>query len=408
MKDLDDFITNIVTKEINEPDKYETAIRTALDKKVYKKSKFSKIAVTVCSLLIVITGITYATDIKEFVSKYLYNFNEGVDTAIENGYFDEIEMDYVSSSETKTDINEDVDTSNLEIKVKDMVMDDYTLCFTFSIKFDETTDISNIQRINLNEVLITDENKSVLYCNNKEIFDNYCKNNNLALDYHTTNSGLNWYIIDKDLENKTIDLMFNVISDREKKYPNSQIINIQIGKISMEEQITSTIENIKIEGKWNIIVDVNSKFYDRETINYKVINSNCEDINVTEATLNDTSFTFKFTLPHKPFYLETDSQEIKKKAIDWYNNYYTNENGIVSPAPIINSYVENGAGQKFYQPSNGVEAQYNSDILTSDYIYYKDVFTLTKANQTNTLKVYFTIDLPDIQKDVYIELEKMN
>ena len=67
MKSLDDFIKNIVTKEINEPQEYATSIKNAFNTKTYTKSNFKKIAITVCSFLILISGIVYATDIKEFV-----------------------------------------------------------------------------------------------------------------------------------------------------------------------------------------------------------------------------------------------------------------------------------------------------------------------------------------------------
>ena len=39
MKDLDNFITNIVTKKINEPQEYENAIRTAFDNSSSKIQK---------------------------------------------------------------------------------------------------------------------------------------------------------------------------------------------------------------------------------------------------------------------------------------------------------------------------------------------------------------------------------
>ena len=128
MKDLDKFITDVVTKKINEPEEYEMAIRTAFDKHSYKKIHFNKIAVTICSLLILISGFAYATDIKEFISKYLYNFNKGVDTAIENGYFDETKTDYINSEKTETIINGiSMDSYNTGIAVNNMLFDDYNL-----------------------------------------------------------------------------------------------------------------------------------------------------------------------------------------------------------------------------------------------------------------------------------------
>lgn len=414
MKNLDDFITDIVNKEINEPQEYENSIRTAFNKNSYKKLKFNKIIATSCSLLILATSVVYATDIiKEYIGKYFYNFNEGIDTAIENDYFDEVETEYVSSTEPNTIINEQIIIP--EIKVKNMVMDDYSLCFTFTLKID--SNIDNIQRVNLNKVLITDENNSILYCDNKEIFDNYCKNHNLnykfleSNDHYISGNGLNWYITDRNNDLGTIDLMFNIINDREQKYPNSKILNIQIGKISLKESTDPMLnDDITIEGNWNMLFHVNNKFYDRKPTNYIIKNSNYSDIIVTEASLSYTGFDLKFSLPHNPSYLETDSEKVKEEKINEFHEYYTDTDtdGKIIPNPILDCYIENEIGQKFYQPSSDLESKYNSDFLSNNFFYYKDTFTLTKANQTDTLKLYFKLNLPDIQKDICIELEKEN
>lgn len=60
MRDLDDFITNIVTKEINEPEGYEQAIRNAFNKKSTKKHIFQKI-ITTSSILFMGCSAVFAT-----------------------------------------------------------------------------------------------------------------------------------------------------------------------------------------------------------------------------------------------------------------------------------------------------------------------------------------------------------
>lgn len=60
MRDLDDFITDIVTKEINKPEEYEQAIRTAFNKKSSKKHIFEKI-ITVSSILFMGCSVVFAT-----------------------------------------------------------------------------------------------------------------------------------------------------------------------------------------------------------------------------------------------------------------------------------------------------------------------------------------------------------
>lgn len=60
MKNLDDFITDIVTKEINKPEEYKQAIRNAFNKKVSKKHIFEKI-ITVSSIFFMGCSVVFAT-----------------------------------------------------------------------------------------------------------------------------------------------------------------------------------------------------------------------------------------------------------------------------------------------------------------------------------------------------------
>ncbi len=413
MNDLDDFITNIVTKEINEPKEYEKAIRSAFNKKTYKKSKFSKIAVTVCSLLIVITGITYATDIKEFFVKNFYTFDKGMDTAIENGYFDECETEYITSEEIEASIsNTSIEAYNTEIGIKNMLMDDNNLNFTFSINVNKNINISNLMTVRLNKILILDENNNILYCDNKDLFEEYCLKNNLDYSYydfneHHMNSALNDYIINKDNNSNTIDIIFNLINNREFPYPKSQNLKIIIQEINMgEEEHYANDEPICLKGNWSLTFDVNEKFYNRESINYSVKKCNYDDINVTQAKLDNTGFTFKCTLLKEPLYNDNISQEEKHRIIREFQNYYFKEEyGRIIPDYIINCYLEDELGNKYYAPESGIEMPYIWDF-TKGELYYKTGFTYTQNDQTDKIKIYFTIDLPNDVRDVCIELEK--
>lgn len=413
MKDLDDFITNIVTKEINEPEKYEQAIRTAFDKKAYRKSNFSKIAVMVCSLLIVVTGITYATDIKEFVIKNFYTVDKGMDTAIENGYIDEQQTEYATSEEIEATINNtSIDAYNTEIGIKNVLMDDNNLNFTFSINVNKNIDISNLMTVRLNKILISDENNNILYCDNKELFNKYCSNNNLDYDYYDRNehqmgSALNDYIINRDTDSNTIDMLFNLINTRDFSYPNSKYLNIIIQEINMgEEDYYANNEPICLKGNWNLFVNVDEKFSNRKSINYSVKKCDSDDINITQAKLDNTGFTFKCTLFKEPLYNDNISQEEKYRIIREFQKYYYNEEyGYIFPDYITNCYLEDELGNKYYAPESGIEMPYIWDF-TKGELYYKTGFTYTQNEQTDKIKIYFTINLPDDVRNVCIELEK--
>lgn len=411
MRELDDFITNIVTKEINKPEEYEKAIRTAFDKKVYKKSNFSKIAVTVCSLLIVVTGIAYATDIKEFVIKNFYNANEGIDKAIENGYIDERQSEYATSEEIEATINNtSIDAYNTEIGIKNMLMDDHTLNFTLSIKVSDNIDISNLMTVRVNRFIISDENNNILYCDFKQFFDEYCLKNNLDYDfyeYEYSFASVENYIVNKDTNSNTIDMIFNISNEGESRYPKSKKLNIIIGELNMgEEEHYANDEPICLKGNWNLVLDVNEKFSNRKSINYSVKKCNYDDINVTQAKLDNTGFTFKCTLLKEPLYNDTISEEEKYRIIREFQKYYFKEEyGRIIPDYITNCYLEDELGNKYYAPESGIANPFIWDFDKGE-LYYKTGFTYTQSDQTNKIKIYFTIDFPNDVRDVCIELEK--
>lgn len=411
MKDLDDFITNIVTKEINEPEKYEQAIRTAFDKKAYRKSNFSKIAVTVCSLLIVVTGITYATDIKEFVIKNFYNANEGIDKAIENGYIDERQAEYATSEEIEATINNtSIDAYNTEIGIKNMLMDDHTLNFTLSIKVSDNIDISNLMTVRVNRFIISDENDNILYCDFKNFFDEYCLKNNLDYDFYESDCSfcsVENYIVNKDIASNTIDMIFNISNEGESQYPKSKKLNIIIEELYMgEEDYYANDEPIYLKGNWNLTFNVDEKFYNRESINYNVKKCDYDDINVTQAKLDNTGFIFKCTLFKEPLYNDNISQEEKYRIIrEFQEYYYKEEYGYIFPDYITNCYLEDELGNKYYTPESGIANPYVWDF-TKGELYYKNAFTYTQSNQTDKIKIYFTINIPNDVRDVCIELEK--
>lgn len=414
MRDLDDFITNIVTKEINEPEGYEKAIRNAFDKNTHKKSSFRKIAVTVCSLIIVITGVVNATDIKEFVIEHFYTANDGIDIAIENGYIDEPKIEPAFSDEIEANINNvSFDAYNTEIGIKNMLMDDYDLNFTFSVKTGKNIDIANFMTVRFGNVLIIDENQNIIYCNySKDMFDEYCIKNNLDYDFYEAigYSSLEEYLINKDANSNSLGMVYNIANGRIKPYPKSKKLNISIQDIYMgkDEYYPLNEEPIHLKGNWNIQVDVSEKFSSRESVNYIVKKCPYDDIEVTLAKLDNTGFTFKCTVHTNSVYDTNESPEEKqRKTTEFQQYYYDYTFGRIIPNYITNTYLEDDEGNRYDSPDNGggLAAPYFWDFSTGE-LSFQDCFTYTQNTQTDNIKVYLTINLPGDVREVCIELEK--
>ena len=391
MKNIDEYITNLLKQDISEPTGYENAIRTALKSKKYHKYKYSKIISIAASIIIVTTGIVYGKDIINGM-KNLFNDSNGLTKAIDNNYIAEPNIDYIDSNNTK-------------VKVENFLMDDFNLNFVFDINLDNTIDTNSVERVNLPDLLITDEDNNILYCENETTLEEYCKNNNIS-DYLNSekyiNSGSNWYVKSKDEETNTIKLVYNFYSS---SYPKSKKIYVSFNQIKFTKKDNSEAKEFALKGTWNINLDVPEKFYNREAEVYSVKSCSNPNINITEALLYDTGFRIKFNTTVDPIYEETDSEEIKNEKYDKFSEWYMKELNECRDL-TYDDYVMNEKGEKFYPLNSSIEDS-ETEYLPNGEFTYMQTFDLTKYdNNSNNITVYVKINLPDYKEEVKIELER--
>ena len=132
MDRFEEKLKDSLTKKIKLPNEYKYIIRNALYKENEEKRRrhrFIKILAMSCTFLLLITSVVGAVNLSRYIYNY-YSDNKGMDEAIKEGYIDESNMEYVASSNV-----EEIEALNTEIKIKDMLMDDHNLSFTFSVKF---------------------------------------------------------------------------------------------------------------------------------------------------------------------------------------------------------------------------------------------------------------------------------
>lgn len=185
----------------------------------------------------------------------IFNNRKGISSAIDNGYISNPNMKYVESNK-------------LGIKVENILMDDYNLNIKFNIKLSQQDiNIDEINDIDISKMIIYDENNNVLYCNNEEIFDSWSNKNktDFKIDNFSEkniNSGLNYYINEKILENNQLNLVYN-LSAYNSVYPKSKIY------LDIEKIVFNT-NNKKIcaDGNWNIEIRCTEQFYNREALYY--------------------------------------------------------------------------------------------------------------------------------------------
>lgn len=395
-KDNESFENNlkrIFTEEIEVPYCVKNKIRTVLNDKKERKNRnrllFNtiKILATVTACFIITTGVVFAKDIYNFINNFFIN-NEGMDNAIEQGYIDKPNMEYVESNGT-------------EIKINKALMDDYNLSLEFNMDLNKKIKAENIEDVYFPDMIITDENNNILYCEDQTTFETYCKNNNLKYTWKETNenyinSGSNKFI--KTNNGETINLIYNFYAS---KYPKSKKILINFNKIlcSYEDK------TIMINGNWQIEYEVPEKFYNREAYIYTVKNCTSDKIRVEEVTVTETTTKMIIQTDEKPSlpYELTDDEETKNRKIQEELERQQNMTieDFEKSKKFKNEYIENSNGEKFY-PTNSTSEDTGYSFIDMNYLLHWQTFNLNKYKTTKTLKIYINYN----GEDIVIELER--
>lgn len=413
MKDIECKIREILSQDIKLPSEYKHMIRNTLKEtvpnKIYMKNRIFKVLATACVSLIVATSIVYAKDISNFIYHF-FNNNRGLDLAVNEGYIDEPNAEYITPENiVANDSGMIIDASNTEIKVTNMLMDDYNLSFTFSVKLDDNIDISRIASVWFPDILITDENNNILICTEKYLFEDYCSKHSLDYKYdefneHHMNSGCDVRTKTRLSENHTTEITYNFKASV-YPYPKSKKLYIYIPKINMSKDISYKQIDVVLNGDWKINFDVAEKFYNRESIIYAVKSCSDEKINVTEACVYNTGMVLEFTSKVKPIWNKNDSSEVISQKLDQFLKYEDNiyTNGLQY---INEEFIVNEKGEIFKPVESGLEGGQGTTYgAYGDFIHWQ-TFDLITSKATKNLTVHVNVFLDGYQRDVVIELER--
>lgn len=383
-----------------------------------KKIIQSTLTVMICCLSI--TGIVFAKDISTKLYNNFFMTGKGMETAMNEGYIEDTNMDYENANTTVENIEtgeiiEDVET---KVKVSEFVMDDFNLSITFDVelseKAKELVTADEIWKFNFPDLVISDENNIVLYCQSGVRYEEFSKEKNLGLDYNEAmdqkmyiGSGVN--IIPVQREGNHVKVIYNIYTGGDSHYPKSKTLTIDMTKINISENEQASMgeEEITLTGDWHFDIAVPEKMYNRQSVVYTQTDTTNEDYQVESATLYDTGMeiTAKVqteALPEHPKFLEYDfydslsdddplkNQDIlgyiswKERQTDAYKEYHKKINELTD----ITVYLTNDNGEKFtliQGPNENSSVGVNEEgILT-----FKGMFDLTKYNQAETVSVHF-------------------
>lgn len=103
----------------------------------------------IVALAMLSIGIVFASDIINFIKSLFTNSTEGIQTAIENDYVQNVDMDFIYDN-------------NLGVKVDYLVMDETNLNVSFVYDYQKDDDFTDIS---LGEYIIIDENNNIIGAN---------------------------------------------------------------------------------------------------------------------------------------------------------------------------------------------------------------------------------------------------
>ena len=296
-----------------------------------KKSNINifKIATVACCMLIVTTSLVFAKDISNFVAKIFNNSNKAIDVAVENGYVQTEEMEYVYDKD-------------IGVKLDSLVLDDINL----NISFNFETKKENIKSIRFDNFNITNDNDKVVFRSEFEYSE--------TLEELPLYNSLNW-------SNEPIKLS-------ETTYTDSILLGLRPERDDFKElyfdinsiQLTYMDNNKEIiEGNWNFKVTISDEMRKSSNIIYNMSENN-EYIESCTLTMSNTGATIDFK-----------SKEKIPMA--------TFENAGVFAGELV--YLSNN--EKTYKPSM---MEYNEDGMK---IRFEDIGTFIEKSDTLNLHLDF-------------------
>lgn len=425
------FKLNIAINNFKEEYKNEHTLKENIKRKRYNMKK--KIIIGVCTCCFALVSGVAIANYSNIISTF--GLGKGIDTAAKNGYVEVTEMNPVSDNAILMDEEKEtivLDNIKVDTAIEDFLMDDINFSTHFYLEIDKTIndmiDLENLQNIELSDLLVTDEENRILFCMDENTFNNFCQENKLDYKFmefneNYYNCGLNNILTSCNREGG-IKFTYNMYSEGES-FPKSKKLNFRFTKIYLE----GNENNVTLNGKWNIKLDVPENMHNRKSISYKVVNCENPDFQVTNATLTDTGFELgiivsNMAYPEEPQVLKDLYEKVIRKeiTIEEYNEKVNTEKELIearrqdnrkrNPIPVFDFdnpesienviYIENEYGEKFTSTMSPSRRQDSNFIEENKFSFY-DTFSLTAYDATDKLKVRVMFK----EKPYIIELEKV-
>lgn len=290
--ELDKMLFNYFDSNKDVPNYINETIHNTLQKENKQSHSFDimkKVAMIIISFGIVSTSIVFADDIINFIASIFTNSTEAIDSAVENGYVQNVNIDYVYDND-------------IGVRVDNIVLDDTNLDISFIYNY---LGLDVIDYLELYKYKIKDENNNVLY----ELDRNTYYKENVSIGTQLKK--------DNDIAQIDENIFKESLLYTSKKFVNCKEIIIEISQIKI---IANNNSDIKY-GNWNISIQIGEDFKNRESVFYIIENNN--NLNDSKVELTETSLKinlkFNFKLDEQIF---NDRENIILVDSSGKNYYY--------------------------------------------------------------------------------------
>ena len=328
--------------------------------RVMKKSKANiarKIGIAAC-IAMSVTGVVFATT--KIIKKFGENSSDGVQIAVDNEYYKEINTEYKESD-------------GISVSIESFLIDDNNFNMNFKIKTNNeniklnegSIDIYDLKVVNeKNEtVFVTREleakEKQEMYKTEEEARKNY---DGYEGEYSANHTQIN--------DNEIIYHL--TATGNNEEFPVSKKLKVKFSKIRKIYWKNGKEKNMMYIGDWNYELDVPSEMAKSNIKQYKLVSISDKNYKLESAKVSNTAFKI----------------------------YLTNCEGI---AWNDNECVETSDGKKFY-PAHRSDGDGLISFNEAGEVTYYNTFNLTNYDATDKLKVHL---FKENGEEVIVELEQI-
>lgn len=347
-------------KELKDRIKFKIAMSEIDDEenakmKKIRKGIFNKIAIAACFVLL-ISGVTFADEISEKVYdiysfRKTYKLETKLPEEVVNNQEKLEEVLYNKNSIIKWDERaaESIESSNLQVDITRIDMDDYYMTFDANINFPEEViekmPLKDIYLVRFPDLVIRDENDNILFCMEENKLKEIFKTDNLESIKNNPKyciSEVSYYSFENynNLGSNPYKMNYYLNTRIPSIYPKSKKLTFEFSKIALDSPEASygigdkhylhQDQTLTVIGNWKIEVDVPSKYYNREdVVAYKTVQNDSN-------SKNELLYCYyKDGLMHALCYLESEDRRSgpwgSVKLYDMFKEYEID--------PLISDYI---------------------------------------------------------------------